>query len=65
MVHCNPIFFFSLTGSKSELKALIKKEIREQMTVVSGQLDQQMKEILDRHNRALESPQLNKHKAKQ
>uniref|UniRef100_A0A671W691 Cilia and flagella associated protein 119 n=1 Tax=Sparus aurata TaxID=8175 RepID=A0A671W691_SPAAU len=53
----------SLTGSKSGLKALIENEVREQMMLVSGQLDQRMKEIADQHNRALESPQLN-HKAK-
>ncbi|XP_030255200.1 cilia- and flagella-associated protein 119 [Sparus aurata] len=50
-------------GSKSGLKALIENEVREQMMLVSGQLDQRMKEIADQHNRALESPQLN-HKAK-
>lgn len=33
------------------------------MMLVSGQLDRQMKDILDRHNRALESLQLN-HKVK-
>ncbi|XP_051274214.1 coiled-coil domain-containing protein 189 isoform X2 [Dicentrarchus labrax] len=50
-------------GSNSELKALIEKEVKEQMMLVSGQLDQRMKEIAGQHNRALESPQLN-HKAK-
>nr|XP_046233005.1 coiled-coil domain-containing protein 189 isoform X2 [Scatophagus argus] len=54
----------STFGSKSELKALIEKEVREQMMFMSGQLDQQMKEITDQHNRALESPQLH-NKAKQ
>uniref|UniRef100_A0A8C4DM01 Uncharacterized protein n=1 Tax=Dicentrarchus labrax TaxID=13489 RepID=A0A8C4DM01_DICLA len=47
----------------TELKALIEKEVKEQMMLVSGQLDQRMKEIAGQHNRALESPQLN-HKAK-
>ncbi|XP_044035588.1 coiled-coil domain-containing protein 189 isoform X2 [Siniperca chuatsi] len=50
-------------GSKSELKALIEKEVREQMMHVSGQLDQRMKEITDKHKSALNSPQPN-HKAK-
>ncbi|XP_010734553.1 cilia- and flagella-associated protein 119 isoform X1 [Larimichthys crocea] len=50
-------------GSKSELKSLIEKEVREQMLLVSGQLDQQMKEIVDQHSRVLKSPPLN-HKAK-
>ncbi|XP_073346290.1 cilia- and flagella-associated protein 119 [Pagrus major] len=53
----------SVPSSKSGLKALIEKEVREQMMLVSGQLDQRFKEIADQHNRALESPQLN-HKAK-
>ncbi|KAM9336624.1 cilia- and flagella-associated protein 119 [Symphorus nematophorus] len=53
----------SAPGSKSELQALIEKEVREQMMLVSGQLDQRMKEMADQHNRAIESPQLN-HKAK-
>lgn len=61
-MYCDFIFF-SLLGAKSELKALIKKEVGEQIMLVSGQLDQQMKEILDRNNKALESLQLN-HKAK-
>uniref|UniRef100_UPI0037E72920 cilia- and flagella-associated protein 119 n=1 Tax=Semicossyphus pulcher TaxID=241346 RepID=UPI0037E72920 len=46
-------------GSKSDLKALIEKEIREQMTRVSGQLDQRMKEIADQHNGAPYSPEPN------
>ncbi|XP_040885423.1 coiled-coil domain-containing protein 189 [Toxotes jaculatrix] len=50
-------------GPKSELKALIEKEVREQMMLVSGQLDQRMKEIADQHSRVLGSPQQN-HKAK-
>ncbi|XP_034414636.1 coiled-coil domain-containing protein 189 isoform X2 [Cyclopterus lumpus] len=41
---------------KSELKALIEKEVREQMVLVSGQLDQRMKDIADQHNNARESP---------
>ncbi|XP_049419803.1 coiled-coil domain-containing protein 189 [Epinephelus fuscoguttatus] len=50
-------------GLKSELKTLIEKEVREQMTLVSRQLDQQMKDIADQHSRALNTPQPN-HKAK-
>ncbi|XP_032357680.1 cilia- and flagella-associated protein 119 isoform X2 [Etheostoma spectabile] len=50
-------------GSKSELKALIEKEVREQMTLMSGQLDQRMKDIADQHKSAQEAPQPN-HKAK-
>ncbi|XP_042364197.1 coiled-coil domain-containing protein 189, partial [Plectropomus leopardus] len=50
-------------GFKSELKTLIEKEVREQMTLVSGQLDQRMKDIADQHSRTLDSPQAN-HKAK-
>ncbi|KAG7226345.1 hypothetical protein INR49_013756 [Caranx melampygus] len=46
-------------GPTSELKKLIEKEVKEQMMLVSGQLDQQMKEIADQHNRALASPQPN------
>ena len=61
-LYCN-CFIFSLSGSKSELKALIEKEVREQMTLVSGQLDQRMKDIADQHNSAQDSPQPN-HKAK-
>ncbi|GAA6227951.1 coiled-coil domain-containing protein 189 isoform X1 [Lates japonicus] len=43
----------------AELKTLIEKEVREQMTLVSGQLDQRMKEIADLHKRAVDSPQPN------
>ncbi|XP_071319091.1 cilia- and flagella-associated protein 119 [Trachinotus anak] len=50
-------------GSTPQLKELIEKEVREQMMLVSGQLDQRIKEIADQHNRALDSPQPN-HKAK-
>ncbi|KAG8009105.1 hypothetical protein GBF38_011717 [Nibea albiflora] len=50
-------------GSRSELKSLIEKEVREQMSLVSGQLDQQMKEIVDQHSRVQKSPPLN-HRAK-
>ncbi|CAK6964137.1 coiled-coil domain-containing protein 189 [Scomber scombrus] len=50
-------------GSKYELKALIEQEVREQMMLVSGQLDQRVKEIADQHNSALHSVQPN-HKAK-
>uniref|UniRef100_A0A3B4TB47 Cilia and flagella associated protein 119 n=1 Tax=Seriola dumerili TaxID=41447 RepID=A0A3B4TB47_SERDU len=37
--------------------------LKEQMMLVSGHLDQRMKDIADQHNRALDSPQLN-HKAR-
>ncbi|XP_056221944.1 coiled-coil domain-containing protein 189 [Seriola aureovittata] len=50
-------------GPASELKALIETEVREQMMLVSGHLDQRMKDIADQHNRALDSPQHN-HKAR-
>ncbi|XP_054454771.1 coiled-coil domain-containing protein 189 [Anoplopoma fimbria] len=50
-------------GIQSELKALIEKEVREQMVLVSGQLDQRMKDIADQHNSALDSPMPN-HKVK-
>ncbi|XP_062299182.1 coiled-coil domain-containing protein 189 [Scomber scombrus] len=53
----------SAPGSKYELKALIEQEVREQMMLVSGQLDQRVKEIADQHNSALHSVQPN-HKAK-
>ncbi|XP_041819354.1 coiled-coil domain-containing protein 189 [Chelmon rostratus] len=53
----------STLGSKTELKALIEKAVREQMTLVSNQLDQRMRDMEDHHNRALECPPLN-HKAK-
>lgn len=52
-------FISSLSGPTSELKAMIEKEVKEQMMLVSGQLDQQMKEIAGQHNRALASPQPN------
>lgn len=42
---------------------MIEKEVREQMVLVSGQLDQQIKEIVNQHYRATDSPQLN-HKTK-
>ncbi|XP_068614502.1 cilia- and flagella-associated protein 119-like [Brachionichthys hirsutus] len=48
-------------GSNSELKAMIEKEIKEQMALLSGQLDQQIKQIVDQQTRPLDSPQL-KHK---
>lgn len=57
-VYCNG-FISSLSGSQSELKALIEKEVREHMMHLSGQLDQRMKEIADQHNSALDSPQPN------
>lgn len=56
-------FISSLSGSKPELKALIEKEVREQMMLVSGQLDQRMREIAGQHNSVLDTPQPN-HKAK-
>ncbi|KAM6964215.1 cilia- and flagella-associated protein 119 [Tautogolabrus adspersus] len=46
-------------GSKSELKAQIEKEIKEQMMIVSGQLELHMKEITHQHNRAPDSPEPN------
>ncbi|XP_034564666.1 coiled-coil domain-containing protein 189 isoform X2 [Notolabrus celidotus] len=49
----------AILGSKSELKTLIEKEVREQMTLVSGQLDQRMKEIANQHNSTPQSPQPN------
>ncbi|XP_074476027.1 cilia- and flagella-associated protein 119 isoform X1 [Sebastes fasciatus] len=49
--------------SKSELKALIEKEVREQMTLVSGQLDQRMKDIENQHNSPPNSRR-SSHKAK-
>ncbi|XP_053197078.1 coiled-coil domain-containing protein 189 [Scomber japonicus] len=53
----------SAPDSKYELKALIEQEVREQMMLVSGQLDQRVKEIADQHNSALHPVQPN-HKAK-
>ncbi|XP_029313005.1 cilia- and flagella-associated protein 119 isoform X2 [Cottoperca gobio] len=50
-------------GAALDLKALIEKEVREQMTLVSGQLDQRMKDIEDQHHSALDSPQPS-HKSK-
>ncbi|KAM7381829.1 hypothetical protein PAMA_012609 [Pampus argenteus] len=50
-------------GSKSELKAMIEQEVREQMMLVSGQLDKRVKEIADQHSSALDSLQPN-YKAK-
>ncbi|KAI9531778.1 hypothetical protein NQZ68_038171 [Dissostichus eleginoides] len=46
-------------GSQSELKGLIEREVREQMTLVSGQMDQRMKDIADQHKSAPDSPQPN------
>ncbi|XP_068161172.1 cilia- and flagella-associated protein 119 [Antennarius striatus] len=45
-------------GSNSEL--IIEKEIREQMTFVSGQLHQQLKQTVDQQTRPVESSQLKK-----
>ncbi|KAL3051284.1 hypothetical protein OYC64_001531 [Pagothenia borchgrevinki] len=46
-------------GSQSELKGLIEREVREQMTLVSGQMDQRMKDIADQHKSTPNSPQPN------
>ncbi|KAJ4940420.1 hypothetical protein JOQ06_026723 [Pogonophryne albipinna] len=46
-------------GSQSELKGLIEREVREQMALVSGQMDQRMKDIADQHKSAPDSPQPN------
>lgn len=53
--------FFCLlfSGSESELKKLIQKEVNEQMMLVSEQLDQRMKEVEDQHLSALYSSQTN------
>ncbi|XP_029954212.1 cilia- and flagella-associated protein 119 [Salarias fasciatus] len=53
----------SVTGSPSELKALIEQEVRQQMALVSGQLDQRMKEMAFQHNNTSDSSQSN-HKTK-
>lgn len=54
--------FFSFdTGSKSELKILIEKEVREQLSLVSEQLDQQMKITEECYSRAVETSRPNKH----
>lgn len=45
-------FIASFSGSKSELKALIEQEVREQVRLVSGKCDQRMKEIADQHQTA-------------
>uniref|UniRef100_A0A672GZH0 Si:ch73-81k8.2 n=1 Tax=Salarias fasciatus TaxID=181472 RepID=A0A672GZH0_SALFA len=54
---------FSISGSPSELKALIEQEVRQQMALVSGQLDQRMKEMAFQHNNTSDSSQSN-HKTK-
>ncbi|XP_033963593.1 cilia- and flagella-associated protein 119 isoform X2 [Pseudochaenichthys georgianus] len=46
-------------GSQSELKGLIEREVREQMMLMSGQMDQRMKDIADQHKSAPDSPQPN------
>ncbi|XP_041672038.1 coiled-coil domain-containing protein 189 [Cheilinus undulatus] len=46
-------------GSKLGLKILIKKEIREQMALVSEKLDQRMKEMAIQHKSAPHSPEPN------
>ncbi|KAK5850680.1 hypothetical protein PBY51_001538 [Eleginops maclovinus] len=52
-------------GSQSELKTLIEREVREQMTLVSGQLDQRMKDIAEKHKNTPDSPQPNQKAKKQ
>uniref|UniRef100_A0A3B5KEK9 Uncharacterized protein n=1 Tax=Takifugu rubripes TaxID=31033 RepID=A0A3B5KEK9_TAKRU len=60
MVHS--LLFSSLaTGSKSELKMLIEKEVREQLALISGQLDQQMKKTTERYNRVVETSKPKQH----
>ncbi|XP_056890214.1 coiled-coil domain-containing protein 189 isoform X1 [Takifugu flavidus] len=49
------------TGSKSELKMLIEKEVREQLALISGQLDQQMKKTTERYNRVVETSKPKQH----
>lgn len=51
-----------LLGSNKELKALIEKEVREQMMHVSGHLDQQMKNTADQQERLPESRRGHKNK---
>lgn len=55
------VFSPSATGSKSELKMLIEKEVREQLLLVSGQLDQQMKITAECYNRAAETSRPKNH----
>lgn len=43
----------SATGPKSELKMLIEKEVKEQLSLVSGQLEQQMKITAECYSRAV------------
>ncbi|KAG7507741.1 hypothetical protein JOB18_043231 [Solea senegalensis] len=50
-------------GHKSELRALIEKEVREQMTLASRQLDERMKEIANQHKKTVD-PLQSAHKAK-
>lgn len=56
------LLFSSLaTGSKSELKMLIEKEVREQLALISGQLDQQMKKTTECYNRVVETSKPKQH----
>ncbi|XP_068439160.1 cilia- and flagella-associated protein 119 isoform X2 [Clinocottus analis] len=50
-------------GLNLELKAVIEKEVREQMVLVSGQLDRRLKDIAEQHSNARDSS-MPKHKAK-
>ncbi|XP_053269465.1 coiled-coil domain-containing protein 189 isoform X2 [Pleuronectes platessa] len=52
----------SMLGHTSDLKAIVETEVRDQMMLLSGQLDKRMNEIADQH-KTLDSPQPN-HKAK-
>uniref|UniRef100_A0A3B4GJE0 Si:ch73-81k8.2 n=1 Tax=Pundamilia nyererei TaxID=303518 RepID=A0A3B4GJE0_9CICH len=61
--HARNGFISSLSGATSELKALIEQQVREQMMLVSGQLDQRIKEKASQQNSALDYSQ-NSHKAK-
>lgn len=61
--HARNDFISSLSGATSELKALIEQQVREQMMLVSGQLDQRIKEKASQQNSALDYSQ-NSHKAK-
>lgn len=61
--HARNGFISSLSGATSELKALIEQQVREQMMLVSGQLDQRIKEKASQQNSALDYSQ-NSHKVK-
>lgn len=49
------------SGAKSELKMLIEKEVREQLALISGQLDQQMKKTTECYNRVVETSKPKQH----